>query len=201
MRRLPERFEDFEALLKGRHAAVMEGRPHLSPGIFKTVGNRAGNTLFVAPELVAGTLKRGYDIYRSLEAPFQRAVFVMFLVAEVHPFLDGNGRVARIMMNAELAAAGEQRIIIPTVFRNNYLAALRALTSSGQPDPLIRALDFAHRYTAKVDWTARETSRRILEATHAFTDPAAAEDGGVRLTIPDDVLVADIVAGCYREKP
>jgi Fic family protein len=49
---------------------------------------------------------------------------MMFLVAEVHPFADGNGRVARIMMNAELVAARESRIIVPTVFRNNYLMAL-----------------------------------------------------------------------------
>jgi Fic family protein len=163
------------------------------------VSNRAGDTHFVAPELVSGTLKAGFDFYRSLEAPFQRAVFVMFLVAEVHPFLDGNGRTARIMMNAELAAAGEQRIIIPTVFRNNYLAALRALTRSVEPEPLVRTLDFAQRYTAKVDWSARHISLRILEATHAFTDAATAEERGVRLTIPDDILVAEILAGCDRE--
>ena len=34
---------------------------------------------------------------------------MMFLVAEVHPFADGNGRVARVMMNAELIAGGQQR--------------------------------------------------------------------------------------------
>jgi fido (protein-threonine AMPylation protein) len=35
---------------------------------------------------------------------------MMFLISEVHPFADGNGRIARIMMNAELVAAGEERI-------------------------------------------------------------------------------------------
>jgi len=30
---------------------------------------------------------------------------MMFLVSEVHPFLDGNGRIARVMMNAELILA------------------------------------------------------------------------------------------------
>ena len=33
----------------------------------------------------------------------------MFLVSEAHPFADGNGRTARIMMNAELIAAGQER--------------------------------------------------------------------------------------------
>ena len=43
------------------------------------------------------------------------AAFMLFLVSEVHPFIDGNGRVARIMMNAELVAGGQVKILIPTV--------------------------------------------------------------------------------------
>ena len=101
--------------------------PEKLPGKFKEERHRAGSTLFVTPELVEGTLKKGFEPYQSLEVPFQRAVFIMFLVAAVHPFADGNGRVAHIMMNAELVAESEQRIIIPTIFRNNYLVALKAL--------------------------------------------------------------------------
>jgi Fic family protein len=48
-----------------------------------------------------------FEIGHRLIDPFQRAVYVMFVVAEVHPFLDGNGRVARIAMNAELTAGGQ----------------------------------------------------------------------------------------------
>ena len=29
-------------------------------------------------------------------------IFMMFMISEIHPFLDGNGRLARVMMNAEL---------------------------------------------------------------------------------------------------
>ncbi len=53
-----------------------------------------------------------------------RAIFMMFLVSEVHPFADGNGRVARVMMNAELAAAQQVRVLIPIVYRSNYISAL-----------------------------------------------------------------------------
>jgi hypothetical protein len=78
---------------------IMQRREDARPGEFKLVGNRAGNTVFVAPDLVPGTIDQGFDLYRSLESPFQRAVFAMFLVAEIHPFADGNGRIPRIMMN------------------------------------------------------------------------------------------------------
>lgn len=194
MQRIPKRFDDLLELLKSRHAIIMAERPEKLPGRFKVEGNRAGSTLFVAPELVEGTLKKGFELYQNLDAPFHRAVFIMFLVAEVHPFADGNGRIARIMMNAELVTENEQRMIIPTVYRNNYLVALKAMTHNKQPQALIRMLDFAQRYTAKVEWSDKDISQKILKATHAFVDPTKADLEGVRLTLPDDTLIADIKA-------
>jgi Fic family protein len=107
----------------------------------------------------------------------------MFLVGEVHPFTDGNGRAARIMMNAELVAAGEPKIIIPTIYRSNYLSSLKAMTHSGMPDPLIRTLDFAQKYTQSIDWDDFEAARRQLTETNAFMDPAQTDEEGIRLKI------------------
>jgi hypothetical protein len=187
MKRVSRDFENFIALLKERHAAFMELRPDKRPGEFKSNVNRAGNTLFVAPDLVVGTLAKGYEIYRGIETPFHRAVFMMFLVSEIHPFVDGNGRAARIMMNAELVAEDEQRIIIPTVYRNNYLAALKALSQSEKPAPVIRVLDFAQKYTGSIHWEDFDTARSELEQTNAFGDSTEAEDHGVRLILPKNV--------------
>ena len=184
MGRTPTDAGTLEALLKGRHATVMEGRPDARPGAFKQAGNQAGPTVFVAPDLVTGTLAQGLGLCRSLETPFQRAVFMMFLIAEVHPFADGNGRTARIMMNAELAAAGEERIIVPTVYRANYLSALKALSQTGRPEPIIRMLDYAQRWTAAVDWRSLEATRRELVDCNAFVDPDVAEVEGRRLRMP-----------------
>ncbi len=55
---------------------------------------------------------------------------MMVIVSEVHPFSDGNGRVARVMMNEELIAHDEERIIIPTAYRTDYLVLLDALPLS-----------------------------------------------------------------------
>lgn len=183
MTKLPKKPDELKRLLISRHAVLMQLRPDKLPGRFKEKNNQAGTTLFVAPELVEGTLEKGFEIYRSLEIPFSRAVFMMFMISEIHPFTDGNGRTARIMMNAELVAAGEQRIIIPTVFRNNYLSSLKALTHNGLTEPIIRTLDFAQRYTRSVNWDEFEEARRQLSLTNAFLDPNDADETGKRLVL------------------
>ncbi|MXX56448.1 MAG: cell filamentation protein Fic [Gemmatimonadetes bacterium] len=184
MGRTPADFGELAHLLRERHRTIMAGRPEVLPGEFKAEENRAGLTVFVAPDLVPGTLNEGFALYRSLESPFERAVYMMFLVSEVHPFADGNGRLARIMMNAELVAGAEERIVVPTVFRSNYLAALRALSRTGRPDPLIRVLDYAQRWTLALDWSSLEAAERELERCNAFLDSDEAEAMGKRLRMP-----------------
>ena len=177
--RTPADSEDLVSLISAFHARIMAGRPAERPGHFKTTRNRAGNTEFVAPSRVP--LLRGYERYAALPAGFQRAVFASFLVSEVHPFSDGNGRVARALANAELTAAGQQRLIIPTVFRDDYLQALRALSRNGNPRPLVRALSRVQEWSAGVDWSSPTSAARDLESTNAALTPAEAEERGVIL--------------------
>jgi Fic family protein len=72
---------------------------------------------------------------------------MMFIGSEVHPFLDGNGRISRVMMNVELRTAGLSKIIIPTVFRNDYMGTLKKLTkqrdASAYLKMLLRAWEFS----------------------------------------------------------
>ena len=88
------------------------------------------------------------------------------------------------MMNAELVAGGAERIVIPTAFRDDYLAALRALSRMRRPEPLIQALDYAQRWTIAVQWTSIPETQRQLDAYNAFLDPAEAEAEGKRLRLP-----------------
>jgi Fic family protein len=184
MRRTPLSGDDLVDLLKNRHAILMGGRPDKRPGQFKAVANQAGSTMFVAPRNVRGTLAAGFERYAQLEDPFARAAFVMFLVSEVHPFDDGNGRIARVMMNAELVSTDQARIVIPTVYRSNYLMALKGLTQNANTRSYVAMLDFAQRYTAQLDCTSLETAHRLLDATSAFFDPLEADTRGIRLVLP-----------------
>jgi hypothetical protein len=185
MSRVPKSPEEFFALLRSRHQKIMRGRIEKRPGEFKQRGNRAGSTQFVTPELVEGTFRQGWKFYRLLEDAFQRAVFMMFLISEVHPFDDGNGRCARVFMNAELVACRETRILIPIIYRTNYVQALKALSLNKEPAPLLRTLDFAQRFTAAVDWRSMDAAHAGLTAGNAFLDPIEADREGKRLRLPE----------------
>ncbi|TVR37260.1 MAG: cell filamentation protein Fic [Balneolaceae bacterium] len=185
MSQVPADFDDFITKLKYRHAEIMAARKEKNPGQFKTRVNVAGSTQFVHPDLVKGTLRKGFEIYRALEYSFHKAVYMMFLVSEVHPFADGNGRLARIMMNVELVSVMDQKIIIPIVYRNNYLAALKAISNDNNTNPLIRTLDFAQKFTHSIDWSVYDRAREQLEECNAFLDPIKADREGIRLRLPE----------------
>ena len=129
-------------LLKRRHARMMASRLTIEPGVFKKKNNEFGSRVFVAPDLVTATLTRAWPAIYDLRSGTARALYALFLVAEVHPFNDGNGRISRLAMNAELDAAGHARLILPTSLRTDYLTVLEALTLRGDPDPFVA---FAHK--------------------------------------------------------
>jgi len=191
MCRLPKTVEEFVAMLERRHAVIMEQRPDKKPGKFKDKPNRVGQREFVAPNMVLGTLEKGFEIYRTLTGAFERATFMMYLVSEVHPFIDGNGRVARIMMNAELVADDEERILVPIVYRSNYLSALRALSNNRHATPLVRMFDFAQRYALSIPWNSFAQASHVLTGTNAFMNPDEADEIGVRLRLPTAELLQE----------
>lgn len=171
-------------LLCERHAILMAARPDKAPGEFKTIPNFAGGYEFVQPDLVVGTLTRGFDELSRLVDPFARAVATMVLVTECHPFLDGNGRVARMAMNAELSVAGQVRVVIPTVFRPEYLSALVGYSGgAGHGKSLISVLSYAQRWTSQIDWSSFASANREVAATNGYADPDAARLSGQRLEL------------------
>jgi fido (protein-threonine AMPylation protein) len=184
MRRRTGSADEFIELLCEWHRRILGGRPDKRPGEFKLYPNQAGNTVFVQPELVEGTLRRGYEILDSLTTPTQRGTFAAFLVAEVHPFDDGNGRLARAVMNAEYVAGDEQRAVTPTISRNDYLRALRRLSRQDRPDLFVTYLDRVRRWTARMDWSTLDIARGSLEQTNALVYANDAEDRGLQLLDP-----------------
>jgi hypothetical protein len=176
-RRVPASADDLVAILRSQHGAMLRERPEIAPGRWKQRPNQVGGREFVRPDLVEGTLREAFRIYDSLPAGFGRAAFAMFLVAEVHPFTDGNGRMARLLMNSELSAVDEQRIIVTTSDRGDYLAAMRGMTNSGNVDAYATVLAALQRRTHDTDYSSLDVAERDLAERGAFSEPD--ESGGI----------------------
>ncbi|VAW76150.1 hypothetical protein MNBD_GAMMA14-988 [hydrothermal vent metagenome] len=170
MKTTPETFENFVRLIKRRHLTLFAQRTEINAGEFKTEVNRAGDTVFVHPDLVGGTLLRGFDLYKALEPGFERAAYIMFLVSEVHPMVDGNGRLSRLFMNAELVSNSQSQILIPTVYRDDYLLTLRRLSREDDPLPFISMMARAHRFTAMIDFSDYTQAKAQLAERNAFRE-------------------------------
>jgi hypothetical protein len=174
MKRTPVDYETLRDLLVARHARIMASRPEIGPGEFKQITNRAGDTIFVHPDYVVGTLRRGVELLVALPEGIARAIFVMSLVADVHPFNDGNGRIARIMMNCELVARSSATIIIPTAYRDEYIDTLRALTRQHRPGPIVTMLLRAQELS-NLDFSDYPAIKKQLEANNWFKEPGPAK--------------------------
>jgi hypothetical protein len=171
-RNTPARSEDeFLVWLKSVNALVMKSRLDKRPGEWKDKPNQAGTTLFVDPTLVPGTLREGFARIVALEHPLARALMTMFVVSEVHPFSDGNGRTARLAMNAELTAGGLSRIIVPTVSREDYMLPLKTLSLQKDPVAYLRAMSRIQQWTAAFDYSVpRHVLTEALKACNAFEE-------------------------------
>ena len=79
-----------------------------------------------------------FDMLESEPEPSVRAVLGHWLFGYVHPYMDGNGRMARFLMNTMLASGGYPRTIIRVEDRNAYLAALEDASVRQDIEPFAR---------------------------------------------------------------
>jgi Fic family protein len=80
-----------------------------------------------APEQIPDLMKSfvaGIPDDRSKHHPVEYAAILHRKLVTVHPFIDGNGRAARLLMNLALLQAGYPVAIIPPVLRREYLDTL-----------------------------------------------------------------------------
>jgi hypothetical protein len=67
-----------------------------------------------------------FDHLASETEPAVRVVLGHFVFVYVHPYIDGNGRIGRFLMNAMLASGGYPWTVIPLVMRDRYMSALES---------------------------------------------------------------------------
>jgi len=100
--------------------------------------------------------------------PVEFAALAHLKFVFIHPFVDGNGRVARLLMNLALMRAGYQISIIPPILRSEYIANLEQ--GHVTTEPFVRFI--LNRVT--------ETQRELLRL---LGDTSPASGGGVKSPI------------------
>jgi Fic family protein len=88
-----------------------------------------------SPERVRDAMPALFDLLEEEPEASVRAVLGHWLFGYVHPFPDGNGRVARLLMNAMLASGGYPWTVIRLEDRDDYMAALEAASVDQDIEP------------------------------------------------------------------
>jgi Fic family protein len=65
-----------------------------------------------------------FEMLAEEAEPSVRVVLGHFIFVYVHPYMDGNGRIGRFLMNVMLAAGGYPWTVVPLERRDAYMAAL-----------------------------------------------------------------------------
>lgn len=66
--------------------------------------------------------------------PVEYAAMVHIIFVNIHPFTDGNGRVARLLMNLALLQSGYNIVVIPPVVRADYISAIQKTNNGNNAD-------------------------------------------------------------------
>ena len=110
------------------HGVLMAGLDDKQPGRLRNVGLQIRGARHQPPDAadVAELLKEAMIRLRTeTDAnPVVRAAWAHWMIARVHPFLDGNGRAARLWQDLILFRERYTCAIIPPHLRNQYLDAL-----------------------------------------------------------------------------
>lgn len=75
---------------------------------------------------VRDTMPVYFDLLRNEADPAVRVVLGHFIFVYIHPYMDGNGRMGRFLMNLMMAAGGYPWTVIPVEARRAYMRALEA---------------------------------------------------------------------------
>ncbi len=76
------------------------------------------------PHAVRDTMPALFDLLKKEKEPSVRAVLGHFIFVYLHPYMDGNGRIGRFLMNVMLASGGYSWLVIPVEKRDEYMDAL-----------------------------------------------------------------------------
>ncbi len=134
-----------EWTIKSIHQLILKGIDDNHAGCYRTINVRIVGAAHLppdsvlVPELMEHFIQWVGDVAPSLH-PVERAARVHSDFVKIHPFVDGNGRTSRLLMNLELLKAGYPAAVLPVEKRLAYYEALDADHAHGNPERFIELI-------------------------------------------------------------
>ena len=124
----------YEHVILKIHSIILNGIDDFNKGCYRNVRVRISGSDAILPnpvkvpylmEAFAQKLdSRKDDVLKALEAHYK--------LVEIHPFIDGNGRTARLLMNLILLRAKMLPLIIAPRERKRYISAINRRNTQGE---------------------------------------------------------------------
>lgn len=153
--------QSIEKVLRGENAGRMADRDHatwyrelfgpsVTAGILSAAdlaGYRDGpvyirRSMHTPPnvEAVRELMPALFDVLQQEHEASVRVVLGHFMFVYIHPYMDGNGRMGRFLMNLMLASGGYPWTIVPLERRADYMAGLERASVDGDIKPFAKFL-------------------------------------------------------------
>ncbi|HPW57529.1 MAG TPA: Fic family protein [Candidatus Rifleibacterium sp.] len=115
--------------IKSIHQLILKNIDDKNAGIYRRVNVTISGAEHVPPDAlhVESEMNRFIDWYQNQASALhsvERAARVHADFVKIHPFVDGNGRTARLLMNLELMKDGFPPAVLPVEKRLEYYEAL-----------------------------------------------------------------------------
>ena len=130
------------------HAIILDRIDPENAGFYRRAGVRISGTAYSPPNAakVPGLMQ---EVYRLLNTrggePIGTAAEVHRMFVDIHPFIDGNGRTARLLLNLYLMRNGYPPVILLKVERKKYIGTIEITRKGGDITPfanfVARAVD------------------------------------------------------------
>lgn len=152
------------------HKIILTGIDDTNAGFYRSVRVRisGSKTILPNPLKVPDLMKDFGDwLVQKTDDILIKALEAHYRLVTIHPFVDGNGRTARLLMNAILLENGYAPIIVRSIDRHRYLNSLETYQTKGDGDAYYRFMLTALNRSLKMmidllDVNTKEPTKSML---------------------------------------
>jgi Fic family protein len=128
--------------IKSIHQLILKNIDDKNAGVYRKTNVIISGADHVPPDAlhVESDMQRFITWYQKEGLtlhPIERAARVHADFVKIHPFVDGNGRTSRLLMNLELLKSGFPPVVLPVEKRLDYYEALDAAHTKNEYEPFL----------------------------------------------------------------